>query len=164
MTGSQHRREQTGSPPSPQQIEDWIAALTESRFNELRLTSFAFFEEAADSYMQEQIEAAKGEAVDQSILGEVRRLNQELSAKVEAVTSTGTAWKIGIGAGVLASLLFTLLVSLGNWIFTSDPSPFALMKTLTNHGAAPAPTPAPTAPAALPPPPTSTPAPTGLAK
>jgi hypothetical protein len=133
----------------------------------LRLTSFAFFEEAAEAYMLEQIEAAKGAAIDQSILGEVRRLNQELSAKVQAATSTGTAWKIGVGAGILASLLFTLLVSLGNWIFTCDPSPFALIKKLVNHGASPSttapPVPAP-APVAPPPPATLVPSPTGPAR
>ncbi len=141
----EHVRQQTGSPPTLQQVEDWIAALPDSRFNELRLTSFAFFEEAAEAYMLDQIEAAKGEAVNESILNEVQRLNRDLSSKVETAISPWTAWKIGIGSGLLGSFLFVVIVAVSNWLFTSDPSPFALLKALVNHGPS-ASVPAPGAP------------------
>lgn len=129
----EHIRKRTGSAPTPEQIEAWIADLPDSRFEELRIAAFNFFEEAAEAYMQPQVEAASTRAVEDSILGEVQQLSRELVAKVETALSPSTAWRIGIGAGLAASFLFTVLVVVCGWLFNSDPSPFALIKELAGH-------------------------------
>jgi hypothetical protein len=125
--------QQHGAPPTEPEVERWIAELPPSRFSEIRDTAIAFFEEAATAYMQSVIEEERAKAVGESILAEVRRLNQDLAGKVVRATSFwGTVWG-NLLIGIAASFGFTVLVILGGLIFEKDPSPFAITKHLLNE-------------------------------
>jgi hypothetical protein len=132
----EHFEQRHGREPSPGETDEWIANLPESRLTEIRDSAQAVFEDAAREFMEEQIEVAKAEAIDGSILREVRRLNQELSAKVARATSPRAALPVGIAGGVIASLVFTILVMVAAAIYERDPSPFAVIKSLESRPAA----------------------------
>ena len=117
-----------GRAPTPDEADEWTASLPDSRLNEIRDTAVAFFADAATVYMQPQVEAAKGEAVEASVLAEVRRLNTDLAAKVERATSLRATWLPNLMIGIVASVMFTLFVMVGAAIYERDPSPFALFK------------------------------------
>jgi hypothetical protein len=106
-----------GREPSPAETDEWIASLPDRRLAEIQNAVLTFFEAAARQLMRGHIEAAKAEAIDGSILREVRRLNQDISAKVARATSPRTALPIGIAGGVIASLVFTVLVMVAAAIY-----------------------------------------------
>ena len=117
--------------PTVAELDEWTASQPESRLVEIRDTALTFFADAAAALMQPQIEAAKAQAIDGSILAEVQRLNADLTAKVTAATSFAGTWKQGLFLGVAASFAFTALVVAGGFIFDRDPSPFAWFKPNT---------------------------------
>lgn len=123
-----HHEQRHGRPPTQAEADEWTANLPESRLAEIRDTAVAFFADAATAYMQPQVEAAKSQAVDASILAEVRRLNADLAAQVERATSLRRTWLPNILAGVVASFVFALVVLAGAAIYRGDPSIFALFK------------------------------------
>lgn len=62
-----------GEPPSGDRIDSWISDLPDSRLATLRDTALAAFDIAATAYMEPILETAKKEAVDSSILQEVKK-------------------------------------------------------------------------------------------
>ncbi|MFK4047513.1 hypothetical protein [Roseomonas mucosa] len=139
---------QRGRSVTAEDIEEWTASQPETRLIEIRDTALTFFADAATTYMQPHLEAAKETAVKGSILSEGKRLNTELTAKVdtamaaldrkvENATSFSGTWKQNMFLGVAASFAFTVLVILGGFIFDRDPSPFAWFKARAPAVAAP---------------------------
>lgn len=123
-----HQTQRTGRVPTAAEADEWTASQPENRLVEIRDTALTFFADAAAALMQPQIDAAKVQAIDGSILAEVQRLNAELAAKVTAATSFAGTWKQGLFLGVAASFAFSALVVAGGFIFDRDPSPFAWFK------------------------------------
>ena len=81
----------------------------------------AAFDAAAWAYMQPLTERAIADAVDKSILAEVKR----------ATSLRATFWP-SVVSGVVASVVFALLVLLGAWIAKMDPSLIGTVKELLN--------------------------------
>jgi len=131
-----------GSPPTAQQENDWINQLPKSRLDEIRTEAYRFFDYAAKRYMKEEIEEAKEEAINSSILDEVKR-----------ATSFWSTFFPNLFIGVVASLAFSFLVIACGYIFNDDPSPIGFFKSLippahviTNPQVSPLPTPTPQLP------------------
>lgn len=112
-----HVEEREGEAPSLNQINSWIADLPDSRLAGFQDTALTAFEIAAAAYMQPIMDTAKKEAVDRSILDQVKR-----------VTSFWATFWPNLFTGVVASFAFTILIIICAWIFKRDPSPFALLK------------------------------------
>jgi hypothetical protein len=54
-----HFERQRGTPPSQTEIDDWIANLTEGRFNAMRREAVEFFDASARRYLAEEIAEGK---------------------------------------------------------------------------------------------------------
>ncbi|MBI0436035.1 hypothetical protein [Roseomonas sp. KE0001] len=129
--------------PTPAEVDEWIANQPMSRFEEFRAGAEDTFDLAATAYMQDEIEKARDEGVRSALLAEVQRLNLELTATVTAATSTKTAFRVGIFSGLAATVIFTLLVLFGAWVFDKDPSPIAVTKGIIGQPSPPASAPSP---------------------
>jgi hypothetical protein len=69
----EHFAEQhNGTIPTQQEIDGWIRELPPFEFQQMRQEAAAFFEESAVSYLSEYIENEKKNAVDKSILREIK--------------------------------------------------------------------------------------------
>ncbi|PHK93469.1 hypothetical protein CR162_18530 [Pseudoroseomonas rhizosphaerae] len=144
-----------GRPPAPAEVDQWIAELPMSRFVEIRATASETFALAAQTYMRDEIEKAKAEAVRASIFGEVQGISRLVEAnnktalvearaireRVEKATSFKGTWLPNTFTGIIASLAFSVIVLVIAMIYQRDPSLFALFK-----GASPPPVSTPVPP------------------
>ena len=112
-----HVEEREGEAPSLERVNSWIADLPDSRLAGFQDTSLTAFEIAAAAYMEPVMETAKKEAVDRSILAQVKR----------ATSFWATFWP-NLFTGVVASFTFAVLIILSAWVFKRDPTPFAFFK------------------------------------
>jgi len=121
---ARHFEERKGRPPTPEEIDEWIASQPPSRLDEIMEAAKTTFELAATAYMANRIEAEKERAVRDSILGQV----EGMARRVETATSFKATWLPNLFIGVVASFLFALIVLGGAAIYREDPSIFALFK------------------------------------
>ena len=108
-----------GKPPTIAEENEWISQLPETRLNDIRVDAYRFFEDAARSYMRDEIEAENKKAINSSILREIRQF-----------TSFGHNWLQNIFLGIVASFAFSIIVIIMGVIFAHDPSPIALYKEI----------------------------------
>jgi hypothetical protein len=108
-----------GTSPTQAEIDDWINHLPDSRLEETFDQALSFFDTAAREFLKDEIDTATKKAVDDSILSEVKRH-----------TSFRSTWLLNVFCGIVASLAFSLLVIVMSLIFSHDPSPIALFKTI----------------------------------
>jgi hypothetical protein len=120
-----HFEAREGRAPDESELDRWIADLPESRLVEIRSTAAAFFEEAAQRFMQPEIEQQLRAARESGVIDVVRR-----------ATSFRSTFLPNLVVGVVASVMFSVLIILAAVIFERDPSPFAFFKGLQDHGAA----------------------------
>lgn len=111
-------------PPTAEEADEWTASLPESRLSEIRDTAVTFFADAATAYMLPQLEEARANAARDAVLLKV----EAVAARVERATSLRATWLPSLLTGVVASVVFTLLVLVGAAIYRGDPSVFALFK------------------------------------
>ena len=62
-------------PPTQVEIDGWISQIPHTEFEDMRVDAVQYFDSAAREYLAEQIEDEKKNAVEESILGEVRRFS-----------------------------------------------------------------------------------------
>jgi hypothetical protein len=67
-----HVENETGKPPTQQEIDRWISQITPFRYGNMREKAAQLFDEAARRYLHPEIERQKEAAVRESILSEVR--------------------------------------------------------------------------------------------
>jgi hypothetical protein len=67
-----HFQKRHGKAPSQAEIDEWISQLTDYDFSQMRDEAANYFQFASREYLQEYIEDQKNEAVNSSILNEVR--------------------------------------------------------------------------------------------
>lgn len=119
-----HFEQRFGRPPMPEEADEWTASLPTSRLAEIRDTAVAFFADAAAGYMLPQIEDARTAAARDALVVKV----DAIAARVERATSFRATWLPNLFIGVVASVVFTLVVLVGAAIYRGDPSIFALFK------------------------------------
>jgi hypothetical protein len=118
----EHRETRDGQPPTPQDIDGWIADLPEQRFRAIRDAAVEAFDVAARTYMAPEIEKAGRDALDAAIL-----------RRVERATSFWRGFPGNLLVGTVASLVFAALVILFGIVFERDPSPTAIFKHFEEH-------------------------------
>jgi hypothetical protein len=106
-------------PPTLAEENDWISNLPDTRLEAITRESYAFFKYAAHRYLNEEIEEEKAAAINNSILDRVK----------EATSFTST-FIPNLFIGLMASLLFSVLIIIFGAIFNRDPSPIALFKAI----------------------------------
>ncbi len=125
-----------GVEPDQAEIDRWVAELPDSRLDEIHDTASRVFHSAASLYMAERMEQARVQAVLDSIDTEIRRHNAALERTVRSATSFRENLLPNIGAGILSSVIFSIVIILASLIFTRDPSPIAIYKSMTAPGPA----------------------------
>jgi hypothetical protein len=68
-----HKSRNDGPPPNQAEIDGWISELTNYDFVRMRSEAADIFDVAAREYLEEDIKRQKQEAVDSSILSEVKK-------------------------------------------------------------------------------------------
>lgn len=58
--------------PSQQDIDNWISNITPRQFDDMREEAERFFDAAARTYLEDEIQQEKRTAIDQSILSEIK--------------------------------------------------------------------------------------------
>ncbi len=111
--------ELNGRLPAIEEENNWISQLPDSRLNEITEEAYRFFDFAARNYLADEIERERKEAIDSSILSEVRRSTSFLNTALP-----------NLFIGVIASLVFSCLVIVMGIIYAHDPSPIALYKAI----------------------------------
>lgn len=67
-----HFEQQKGRKPTHGEIDDWIGQLPDFEFRQMRGDAAAFFHTAARAHLETEIEQEKAEAIEDSILDEIR--------------------------------------------------------------------------------------------
>lgn len=125
-----HIEARRGTPPLPEEVDRWITDLPDSRLEDLRQDAIDFFDLAARAYMAAEIESAVETARDAAVIREVRASNQALVAQMRKATAFGSTFLSNLFVGIVASFAFSFLIIAASLIFTRDPSPFALYRSL----------------------------------
>jgi hypothetical protein len=113
-----------GKNLTDENVTEWITSLPNPTLRGIHDRAIRFFNEAAEDYMKARMEEDRAKAVERSILARV----ETMAERVERATSfKATVWP-NVLIGVVASLLFTVLVLVGAAIYRGDPSIFALFK------------------------------------
>jgi hypothetical protein len=61
-----------GRPPTQPEIDQWISQITDWRFGQMREEAIRFFDIAARAYLSDEVEAAKDEVLQNTIIREVK--------------------------------------------------------------------------------------------
>ncbi len=130
-----HHETRHGKPPTAIEVERWIRDQSDARLDEIQKGAVAWFAEAANAYMTDQIEAERQQAVAQSILSEVNAIR----TRVEDVTSFRATFWLNLFVGVVASFVFAFIIIGASLIFNKDPSPFSFFKKPEPVATVPAP-------------------------
>ena len=100
-------------------MNTWIAQLPESRLRRIRDEALESFGLAAREFLKPEIERQRKEAVEQSILAEIRRS-----------TSGYRSFGLNVAAGLVSALIFAAL-ALGFYYYVkADPSPLGQTREL----------------------------------
>ena len=67
-----YEKDHNGQAATQQDIDQWISNITDLQFNEMKEEAARFFDSAARDYLKDEMEDEKKEAVNQSILSEVK--------------------------------------------------------------------------------------------
>lgn len=134
-----HVEARAGRPPTPEEVDRWIADLPDSRLEGLRQVAIDLFDRAARAYMAAEIERAVAAARDDAVIREIRASNAAVMARVQRTTAFGSTFLANLFIGIVASFAFSLLIIFASLIFTRDPSPFALYRSLQPEPAHPTP-------------------------
>lgn len=95
-----HATLKNSTPPSDQEICEWIANLTEGRYLQMRNEAAGFFDTAAREYLADEIEQAKRSVLDAEILKEVK--------------AGGNFWRqllIALVTAILAPVIIGLIIA-----------------------------------------------------
>jgi hypothetical protein len=103
-----------GQSPSQQDIDNWISNITDFHLNDMKEEAVRFFDTASRKYLSDEIEAAKQQAVNQSILAEVKQF-----------TSPWRHIGIALLMAVVAPFLLGGIVYFYGLYHGSIPNPFA---------------------------------------
>jgi len=71
--------------PTPDQINDWIAQLSEYDFGQMREQAAEFFDESAKTYLSDYVEEKQRDAVASSVLSGVSESHAALLAEVKSI-------------------------------------------------------------------------------
>ena len=108
-----HHEDRTGQSPSVEQIDGWIANISDHQFDQMRGRAVAFFRDAAREYMEEEVVQARDDALQDGILREVRGATEVqksgLAATLAEVRSAGSFWK-QLGLQLLTAILAPILI------------------------------------------------------
>ncbi|GAB6842201.1 hypothetical protein HNR00_003767 [Methylorubrum rhodinum] len=114
-----HRTREDGREPTEEMVAAWTMNHTPHSFEQLRLRAQSFFDYAARDYMQDEIEAARQEALQSGVLREVASATkaQELGLKatLEQVKSAGALWRqaaIALLTAILAPIIIGGILAL----------------------------------------------------
>ena len=139
-----HFEARESHPPTSAEVDRWIADLPASRLDDLRQDAIDFFDLAARAYMASDIERAAEAARDEAIVMEVRTAaaaitvsGERVQDRVERATSFRSTFWPNVFIGIVASFAFSFLVIAASIVFTRDPSPFALFRSIQEHATAP---------------------------
>ena len=91
-----------GKPPSQAEIDKWIEDITPRRLETMDRNAVALFDNAARRYLADEIEAQQKQAVDQSILREVRSATS-LTKQIALAVITAVLTPLILGALVAAA-------------------------------------------------------------
>lgn len=120
--------------PTAEEMDHWIADLPMSRLEDLRQDAIDFFDLAARAYMEADLMQAAEAAKDQVILKEI----VNIGLRIHHMTSFWRNPAPNTAVGVFASLIFSMLIMMAAAIYTRDPSPFALFRSVqTGYAIAP---------------------------
>ena len=108
----EHEEQRQGRPPTDEEINAWIAQIPDARLKRIRDEALESFGLAAKVFLEPEILRQRQEAVDHSILAEIRRF-----------TSGFRAFGFNVAAGIVAAFLFALLALAFYYIVTTNPSP-----------------------------------------
>ena len=120
-----------GVEPDQAEIDRWVSELPDSRLDELHDAASRVFRSAARIYMAERMKEAQAKAVLDSIDTEIKRHNLALERTVRSATSFRENLLPNIGIGILSSVIFSIVIILASLIFTKDPSPISIYKSMT---------------------------------
>lgn len=95
-----------GTPPSAQDTDNWITQITDHRIAVWRDSAVRFFDGAARAYLATEIERQKKDAVDQSILNEIRNRDQVIFAELRKAS----VWYKQIGVALVTAILAPLII------------------------------------------------------
>lgn len=119
-----------GVSPPQADVENWVAGIPESKLDSLVVQATDLFERAAEAYLAPKIAHAAQRAAKKAVSKEVRKSNRSVLERVERATSYWRNFLGNVFIGLIASIIFVLVVAGGAWIFNADPSPFAALKQL----------------------------------
>lgn len=91
---------QKGRPPSQDEIDEWIANLTDWRLSQMRQEAVQFFDQAARRYLEEEIAEGQEEVLRSALIREVR--------------AAGAFWKqmaIALATAILAPVIIGGMVA-----------------------------------------------------
>lgn len=106
-----HFAKRNGRPPAQADVDDWIANLSDHRFEDLRRQAVDLFDLAARDYLRDEMEAADERALGSAIVAQVR--------------SAGTFWK-QLGLALVTAIVAPILLGgiiLGAKYYSSLPTP-----------------------------------------
>lgn len=114
-------------PPTNEEVAGWIAALPNSRFDEIRDGAINLLQAISEDYMKPRIEEERARAVERSILGRV----DAAALRVERATSFWRNVVPSTFIGVVSSFLLALILIAGSVILQRDPTVVGLLKQLS---------------------------------
>ena len=106
-----HFAKRIGRPPAQADVDDWIANLSDHRFEDLRRQAVDLFDIAARNYLREEMEAADERALGSAIVAQVR--------------NAGSFWKqlgLALATAIVAPILLGGVI-LGAKYYSSLPTP-----------------------------------------
>jgi hypothetical protein len=98
-----------GNPPTQADVDAWITELTDYDFRQMRNEAADFFHAAAAEHLHEYIEDQKKDAVDASILSEVKGTMTQVRSFTSPWKHLGIALLMAVMAPIVLAVVFTLL-------------------------------------------------------
>lgn len=116
--------------PTQDEVDAWISQLPDSRLDEIHDAAGQVFRTAAREYMAERMERAAQKAVRDSVHAEIARHNKQIEEFVRSATSFSRNLIPNVGIGIISAFIFSVIIIIASLIFTRDPSPLALYKSI----------------------------------
>lgn len=115
----EHEEHRQGRSPTEDEVNAWIAQLPDNRLRRIRDEALESFGLAAKEFLRPEVERQRREAVERSILAEVRRFTGGLRS-----------FGLNVAAGLVAAVIFAAL-ALGFYYYVkADPSPLGQTREL----------------------------------
>ena len=102
------KKKNDGKLPTQAQIDEWIGQITDFDFEQLRKEAAEFFHSSAEEHLREYIEDQKKEAVDRSIISEVKSIASRVKEFTAPWKHLGIALLMAIVAPVILGGIFFL--------------------------------------------------------